>query len=331
MIMWSSAVGYIVPLILSLLVTPLAAQAQQPSKVPRIGFLASASAERAKSRLAALQQALQALGYVEGQNLVIESRYAAGEYTRFPDLAAEFVRLNVDVIVTEGTPAAHAAQRSTTTIPVVMGNANDPVGQGLVASLARPGGNMTGLSDFSPDTVTKRLELLKAMVPSASRVAVFWNPANASHPPQVQALQAVAPALGVTLLPLEVTSADEIDRVFTVMHQEHVDALMFAGDPLFVTHNRRIGDLVFQSKLPTISGSRFGIEVGGLMSYGTNFDDLHRRAATYVDKILKGAKPADLPVEQPTKFELLINLKTAKAFGITVPPTLLFQADEVIQ
>jgi len=328
--MWSSAVRYIVPLILSLLVTPLATQAQQPSKVPRIGILWSSSAERAKSRLAALQHALQALGYVEGQNLVIESRYAAGEYTRLPDLAAELVRLHVDVIVTEGTPAAHAAQQSTTTIPIVMGNANDPVGNGLVASLARPGGNMTGLSDFIPDTVTKRLELLKAMVPSASRVAVFWNPANASNPPQVQALQAAAPALGVTLLPLEVTSADEIDRGFTVMHQEHVEALMFAGGPLFVTHARRIADLLAQHKLPTISGSRLGIE-RGLMSYGTNFDDLYRRAATYVDKILKGAKPADLPVEQPTKFELLINLKTAKAFGINVPQILLFQADEVIQ
>ena len=328
--MWSSAVRYIVPLILSLLVTPLATQAQQPSKVPRIGFLASASAERAKSRLAAFQQALQALGYVEGQNLVIESRYAAGEYTRLPDLAAEFVRLHVDVIVTEGTPAAHAAQQSTTTIPIVMGNANDPVGNGLVASLARPGGNMTGLSDFSPETATKRLELLKEMVPSASRVAVLWNPANSAHPPQVQALQAAAPALGVTLLPLEVTSADEIDRVFTVMHQEHVEALMTAGDPLFVTHARRIAELVAQSKLPIISGSRLGI-FGSLMSYGTNFDDLHRRAATYVDKILKGAKPADLPVEQPMKFELLINLKNARALGLTIPPMLLFRADEVIQ
>ncbi len=328
--MWYSTVGYIVPLILSLLVTPLATQAQQPAKVPRIGVLWSSSAERAQSRLAAFQQGLHALEYVEGHNLVIESRYAAGEYTRLPELAAEFVRLHGGVLVTEGTPAAKAAQQSTTTIPIVMGNANDPVGNGLVASLARPGGHITGLADFSPDTTTKRLELLKAMVPSASRVAVLWNPANAAHPPQVQALHAAAPALGVTLLPLEATSADEIERAFTVMDQEHVEALMTAGDPLFVTHARRMGELVAQRKLPIISGSRLGI-MGSPISYGTNFDDLHRRTATYVDKILKGAKPADLPVEQPMKFELLINLKIAKAFGITVPPTLLFQADEVIQ
>jgi putative ABC transport system substrate-binding protein len=268
---------------------------------------------------------------VEGQNIVIESRYAAGEFARLPDLVAELVRLNVDVILAEGTPAAHAAQQTTTTIPVVIGNAGDPVGSGLVASLARPGGNMTGLSDFATDVVTKRLELLKELVPSASRVAVLWNPANSSNPPQLKQLQAAAPALGVTLLPLEATGADDIDRAFTVMHKEHVEALMLAGDPLFGTHSRRIGDLAAQSRLPAMCGSRLAMDAGCLMSYGTNFDDLYRRAATYVDKILKGTKPADLPVEQPTKFELIINLKTAKALGLEVPSTLLVRADEVIE
>jgi len=323
-------IGCMLTLALGILWAPLAAEAQQTKPIPRIGFLAS-SAERAQSRLAAFQQELRELGYMEGKNLVIEQRYAAGDFARLPDLAADLVRLHVDVILTAGAPAAHAAQQSTITIPIVMGNAADPVGTGLVASLARPGGNITGLSDFNLGVVTKRLELLKEIVPSASRVAVLLNPANPTNPLQLQEIQAVAPALGVTLLSFEAKEANDIDRAFTAMHKERVEALIVFGDPMFGTHLRLIVDLAAQSRLPASYGGRDSVDAGGLMSYGTNFSDLFRRAATYVDKILKGAKPADLPIEQPMKFELVINLKTAQALGLTIPPTLLFQADEVIR
>ncbi len=326
-----TSVVLIVTFAFSILVAPLAADAQQAKPIPRIGFLASSSGEREKSRLAAFQQGLRALGYVEGQNIIIEQRYAGGELERLPDLAAEIVRLNVDVILTEGAPAAHAAQQITTTIPIVIGNVADPVGTGLVASLARPGGNITGLSAFSVGLVTKRLELVKEVVPSASRVAVLLNPANPANPLILQEIQAIAPTLGVTLLPFEAKGAEEIDRAFTAMKQERVEALIVLGDPMFGTHRRRISELAVQSQLPSTYGMRDYVEAGGLMSYGTNFEDLYRRAATYVDKILKGAKPADLPIEQPMKFELVINLKTAHALGLTIPPTLLFQADEVIR
>jgi putative ABC transport system substrate-binding protein len=331
MIMWWSSVGGIVTLIFSLLGTPLTADAQQAQPIPRLGFLASASADVTKSLLAALQQGLRELGYVEGKNILIESRYAAGDFARLPDLAGELVRLHVDVIVTEGAPAAHAAQQRTTTIPIVIGNAGDPVGMGLVASLARPGGNITGLSQMSPELMGKRLELLKEMVPSASRVAVLFNPANPTSPLQVQESQATAPALGVTLLPFEAQAANEIDRAFTAMHQERVEALIVVGDPMFGTHQRQVVELAAQARLPAMYNLRGFVDAGGLMSYGTHFEDLYRRAATYVDKILKGTKPADLPVEQPTKFALIINLKTAQALGIKMPPSLLLLADEVLQ
>jgi putative ABC transport system substrate-binding protein len=326
-----SAVGLIVILALGLLVAPLAAEAQQTKPIPRLGFLASASADVTKSLLAALQQGLHELGYMEGKNILIESRYAAGDFAKLPDLAGELVHLPVDVILTEGAPAAQAVQQRTTTIPIVIGNAGDPMGIGLVASLARPGGNITGLSQMSPELMGKRLELLKEMVPSASRVAVLFNPANPTSPPQWKDLQAAAAALGVTLLPWEVKEADDIDRAFTAMSKEHVEALLVVGDPMFGTHVRRIIEPAAQSPLPAIYSNRGFVDAGGLMSYGTNFDDLYRRAATYVDKILKGASPADLPIEQPTKFDFVINLKTAQALGLTIPPTLLFQADAVIR
>jgi len=325
-------VDLVVLLALSLLCVSLtAAEAQQATNMPRIGFLGSSSAERDKSRLAALQQGLRELGYVDGKDIVIEQRYAAGKLEDLPTLAAELVRLKIDVLVTEGTPAARAAKHATSAIPVVMGNSGDPVGTGLVASLARPGGNITGLSDFSRDLMTKRLELLKEVAPSASRVAVLLNPANPTNPLELQAVQTVAPTLGVTLLPFEAKDADEIDRAFTAMPKARIEALIVAGDPMLGTHHRQIAELAAQSQLPAMCGARVGMEMGCLMSYGTNFDDLYRRVATYVDKILKGAKPADLPVEQPVKFELIINLKTAKELGLTIPPTLLFQADEVIK
>jgi putative ABC transport system substrate-binding protein len=307
------------------------AEAQQPEKLPRIGYLESGGAERMKSRLAAFQQGLQELGYLEGKNIVIEQRYAAGKFERLPELAAELIRLKVDVILTSGAPAAHAAKQVTTTIPIVMGNAADPVGTGLVSSLARPGGNVTGLSDFFAGVITKRLELLKEVIPAARRVAVLLNPANPTNPLQLKMIQAVAPALHVAVLPFEARGPDDIDRAFSAMRKERAGALIVMGDPMLGSHPRRTVDLAVKSRLPAIYGARGPVEAGGLMSYGTNFEDLFRRAATYVDKILKGRKPADLPVEQPTKFELVINLKTAKQIGLTIPPNVLARADRVIR
>lgn len=307
------------------------AEAQQAKKIHRIGFLASSAGERLKSRLAAFQQRLRELGYVQGQNIIIELRSAEGKFERLPGLAAELVRLKVDILVAEGAPAAHAAKNATSVVPIVIGNAADPVGTGLVASLARPGGNITGLSDFNLGVVTKRLELLKEVVPSASRVAVLLNPANPTNPLQLKEIQAVAPALGVTLLPLEVKGADDIDRAFTAVTKERPGALIVIGDPMIGSHQGRISELVVKNRLPAIYSSRLSTDAGGLMSYGTNFDDLYHRAAIYVDKILRGAKPADLPVEQPTKFEFIINLKTAKQIGLTIPQSVLYRADKVIK
>ncbi len=314
-----------------LVVTGAVAQAQQPKKVPRIGFLAASSAENLKSRLAAFQQGLRELGYVEEKNIVIEYRYAAGNFERLPDLAAELVRLKMDVLVAEGAPAAHAAKNATSVMPIVIGNAADPVGTGLVASLARPGGNITGLSDFNLAVVTKRLELLKEVVPSVSRVAVLLNPANPTNPLQLKEIQAVAPTLGVTLLSMEVKGPDDIEPAFATMKKERAAALIVFGDPMFGTHRTRIVGLAAKSRLPAIWSLSGYVEAGGLMSYGTNFDDLYRRAAVYVDKILKGTKPADLPVEQPMKFEFVINLKAAKQIGLTIPQSVLYRADKVIK
>jgi len=307
------------------------AEAQQAKKVPRIGFLSSRSPDAEKNRLAAFQQGLRELGYLEDKNIVIEHRYAGGKFDRLPDLAAELVRLKVDVLVATGAPASHAAKAATKTIPIVMTNAADPVGTGLVASLARPGGNVTGLSDFNAGVITKRLELLKEVVPTASRVAVLLNPANPTNPLQLKLIQAVAPALGVTLLPLEARGPEDIDRAFTAIRKERPGALIVIGDPMLGDHRRRIIELAVKSRLPASYGGRVSVDDGGLMSYGTNFGDLYRRAAVYVDKILKGTKPADLPVEQPTKFELVINLKTAKQIGVTIPPNVLARADRVIK
>lgn len=314
-----------------LLTVSFPAEAQQPKKVPRIGFLASASVERNKTRLAGLQRGLRELGYLEGKNIFIEQRYAVGQYEKLPEIAAELVRLKMDVFVTQGAPAAHAAKNATSVIPIVMGNSSDPVGTGLVASLARPGGNITGLSDFNIGVARKRLELLKEVVPSASRVAVLLNPTNPTNPLQLKELQAAGPALGVTLLSLEAKEAEDIDHAFTAIRQESPAALIVVGDSLFGTQQRRILEHVVKIRLPAIYAIRDRVEAGGFMSYGTNFEDLYRRAATYVDKILKGAKPADLPVEQPTKFELVINLKAARRINLTIPPDVLMWADQVIK
>ena len=311
--------------------TPLVAKAQPTRKIPRIGFLATPAAEVIKSRVAAFEQALRELGYVDGKSIIIEYRYADGRFERLPNLATELVRLKVDILVAVGANAAHAAKNATNVIPIVIGNAADPVGTGLVTNLARPGGNITGLSDFNLSVVSKRVELLKEVVPTASRVAVLLNPANPTNPLQLEEIRAVAPALGVTLLPLEAKEPDDIDRAFAVMRNERPEALIVFGDLMFGTHRRRIAELAVKGRLPTIWAVGENVKVGGLMSYGTNFDDLYRRAAGYVDRILKGAKPGDLPVEQPTRFELVINLKTAKALGLTIPPSLLARADQIIE
>jgi len=307
------------------------AEAQQSKKVPRIGYLSSSSAERDKSLLAAFQERLRELGHLEGKNIVIEYRYAAGQFDQLPELARELVRLRVDMLVVAGAPAAHAAKNATSVIPIVMTNAADPVGTGLVASLARPGGNITGLSDFNVGVITKRLELIKEVVPSASRVAVLLNPTNPTNPLQLKEIQAAAPGLGVTPLPLEAKGPDDIERAFTTIGKERPGALIIIGDPMFGSHRRRLAELAAKSRLPAIYTTRQMVEAGGLMAYGTNFEDLYRRAALYVDKILKGTKPADLPVEQPMKFELVINLKTAKQIGLTIPQSVLYRADKVIR
>ncbi len=308
-------------------------QAQQAGKkVYRLGYLSVRTATRERRRIAAFQQELQELGYTEGKNIVIELRRAvAGKRERLRQLAAELVSLKVDVIVTTGGSSTQAAKDIPTTIPIVFTISADPVGDGLVASLARPGGNVTGLSDLHSVLVTKRLELLKEVVPTASRVSVLLNPAFPPHPRQLKDIQAAAPAFGLTVLSLPVTGADDIDRAFATMGKEVAGGLIVLGDPLTGNHRRQIVDLAVKSRLPTIFTGGSAVRLGGLMSYGANIFELWRRAAVYVDKILKGAKPADLPVEQPKKFEMVINLKAAKELGVAIPSEVLLQATRVIK
>ena len=274
---------------------------------------------------------MRALGYVEGQNLVLEYRGAEGRLERLPNLAAELVQLKPDVIVTQGTPAALAAKHATTTIPIVLVGVADPVGSGLVASLAQPGGNVTGLAAQPPDFVGQLLEFLKDVLPTVSRVAILWNPANPAHALTVRETDMAAQAVGVQLHRVEARGPEAFDSAFAAMTSAHAGALLVSGDALFLQHRRRLAELAAMSRLPTMHNGREFVEAGGLLSYGPSRTDTRQRAATYVDKILKGAKPADLPVERPMKFELVINLKTAQALDLTIPPTLLFQADEVIR
>ena len=313
---------------------PLAAHAQQTGKVARIGYLAAGSHDNplVRQNLDAFRQGLRDLGHVEGQNIAIEYRFAEGDFDRLPDLAAELVRLEVAVIVAAPTPAAVAARNATETIPIVMINVGDPVGLGLIASLARPGGNITG-SSFTVGTETfgKALELLRDAVPNLRSVAILSNPANPSHALVTQDVKVAAQALGVQIRMLEARGPDEFERAFAAMTKERVEALYVVADVQFVLHAARLADLAVKSRLPSMHQLRRVVEAGGLMSYGHSAADQWRGAATFVDKLLKGAKPADLPVEQPTKFELVINLKTAKALGLTIPPTLLARADEVIE
>jgi putative ABC transport system substrate-binding protein len=314
------------------LATPLAAGAQQVGKLPRIGFLSLTSPSDRPPLLAAFRQRLRELGWVEGQNIVIDYRYAEGRVDRLPDLAAELVRLKVDLIVAAaGTQAATAAKNATGTIPIVMIAVRDPVGTGLIASLARPGGNVTGVSGSAGlEWVAKQLELLKETVPNIRRVAILSNPDNAYHQFAIREVNVAARSLGVQLQLLEARGPNEFDGAFAAMAKERVGALLVLSDAVFSFHRTRLADLAARSRLPAAYGVRESVEAGGLMSYGPSFLDSYRRAATYVDQILKGTKPAELPVEQPTKYELVINMKTAKALGLTIPPSLLARADQVI-
>ena len=308
---------------------PLAARTQQSGKIHAIGLLSPAS--RSPSVVPALFDALAELGWIEGKNLVVERRYAENRLERLPELAAELVRLNVEVIVANGTLGPLAAKRATSTIPIVMTAAGDPLGSGLVASLARPGGNVTGISLMAPDLGGKRLELLKELLPRLARVAVLWNAANPYAAIVFKETQAAGRTLGIEVQSLEVRGPDDFDGAFDTARKQRPDALITVEDPLTFSHQKRIADFATGQQLPSLYGFREFVVAGGLMSYGANVADLFRRAASYVDKILKGAKPADLPVQQPTTFELVINVKTARALGLEIPPTLLARADEVIE
>jgi putative ABC transport system substrate-binding protein len=325
------SIGLLLTLALSLLVAPLAPEAQPPTHVHRIGALSSQATPGRSPFVEAFLEGMHALGYVEGQHFVLKYRGAAGHYERLPALAAELVQLKPEVIVAQGTPAALAAKDATTTIPIVMVGVGDPVGSGLVASLTRPGGNITGLSVLGSDLVGKELEFLKAVLPTVSRVAVLWNPANPAHALMVREADVAAQQLGLQLHRVEVRSPDAFDSAFAAMTRAHAGALLALDDNIFFEHRSRLAELAAMSHLPTMHQARALVEAGGLISYGVSRPDGWRRGATYVDKILKGAKPADLPLEQPMKFELVINLKTADALGLTIPPTVLFQATEIIR
>jgi len=325
-----NSIGLIATLALVLLVAPLPADAQQLAKVPRIGLLSPFSPAATGLWHEAFRQGLRDLGWVEGENIGIEYRYAEGRHDRLPDLAADLVRLKVDIIVTATATDGQAAKHATRAIPIVIAS-GDLVGSGLVESLARPGGNITGLSHIAPELAGKRLELLKEMVPKLSRVAVFWNPQGQTSTLAWNELQLPAQQLGISLQSLEVRSPNDLDKAFEEATKSRADALAIMPNPVFVTNLKQIADLASKSHLPSIFHLREFVDAGGLLAYGVDRSDMFRRAATYVDKILKGAKPADLPIEQPMKFELVINLKTAQALGLTMPPTLLFLADEVIK
>ena len=312
-----------------LLAAPLAAEAQQAAKVPRIGFLFFGSLGPSRE-LDAFRQGLRELGYAEGQNIAVEYRFARGEIERLPELATELARLKMNVLITPGTPAALAAKRATTTIPIVFAGVADAVGAGLVTNLPRPGGNITGLTSISAELGGKRLALLKEVAPRASRVAVFFNP-DRSNVLVLEQLQESAPALGLTLQPLEVRGPGEFEGAFGAMTRQRADVMFGAAGVLTFAHATVLVDHAAKRRIPAMWGHRQFVDAGGLMSYAVNFYDQIRQTAIYVDKILRGAKPGDLPVEQPTTYELVVNLKTAKALGLTIPPSLMGRADEVIQ
>ena len=310
---------------------PLAARAQQPmAKLPTIGFLGAATPSAWSQRVAAFLQRMHELGWTEGRTVVVEYRWAEGRSERFLEIAAEFAQLKVDVIIAAGTPAVLAAKQATSVVPIVFVGAGDPVGTGLVASLPRPGSNVTGLSSQAVDTVGKRLELLRELMPGIRRLAIMGNVDNPVNVLEMREIREACAALGLEVDALEIRRTADIVPAFEAL-KRGAEALYIAADPLLIANQIRINTLALGARVPTMHGLREYVEAGGLMSYGANFPDLFRRSAEYADKILRGAKPADLPVEQPTKFELVINLITAKALGLDVPPTLLARADEVIE
>jgi putative ABC transport system substrate-binding protein len=307
------------------------ARAQQPTPGPRIGFLTAISASSMSARMEAFRKGLHELGYVEGKNIVSEYRYAEGKLDRLPAFAAELVRLKVDVIVTAGATGTGPAKEATTAIPIVMAQDGDPVATGIVASLARPGGNITGLSTLAPELSGKRLELLKEIVPKLSRVAIFGTSTQPNYTQLSHEVELAAKAFGVKLQNLDILGAKDIETAFRAAGREHAGAVLVLASSVIFSQRPQILELAVKSQLPVIFPQNEYVEEGGLMSYAPNYADLFRRAATYVDKILKGAKPAELPVEQPTKFEFIINLKAAKQIGLTIPPNVLARADKVIK
>ena len=316
-----------------ILLTVAIAEAQQPAKIPRIGLLRPSRSDHGGSRVLidAFRQGLRELGYVEGQNVRLEIRWADGKRDRLPQLADELVRLKVDVIVSGGSTATDAAKRASSTIPIVMTQVADPERDGFVASLARPGANITGLTHMNTELAGKRLELLKESVPKASRVAVLWNPANPSQAFNFKELETAAKALAVTVQSLQVRTPDDFDRAFNDAVKGRIGSIFVSSDGMINSHRKDVVNRVTKNRLPAIYTEPEWVDAGGLMVYGPSNADLYRRAATYVDKILKGAKPADLPVERPIKFELIINLKAAKQIGLTIPPNVLARADRVMR
>jgi putative ABC transport system substrate-binding protein len=307
---------------------PLAANAQ--SKTPRIGFMGNSTAALEANLVDAFREGLREHGYEEGRNIVIEYRWADGKYERFPALVAELIAANVEVIVTAGTPAALAMKKATTTVPLVMVAVGDPVGTGLVPSLARPGANLTGLSSVAPDLEGKRLQLLREVVPALSHVAMFINSLNPFHVSSMRQARAAAQTMGIKLQLHDIRKSEDLDDAFAAIRKERPDAVLILADRVFLHNRERMIDFTKEQRLPNVNAYKELVEVGGLMSYGPSYEDMHKRAAIYVDKILKGAKPADLPIEQPSKFTFIVNLKAAKALGVTVPSQLLGLADELI-
>jgi len=324
--------GLAATITLGLLAASLTAgEPQEPRKIPRIGFLSIFSPADIPLWREGFRQGLQDLGYTEGHNIVIEYRFAEAHPERLLGLAAELVRLKMDIIAAETTPAGLAAQQATTKIPIVLTIVADPLKSGLVFSLARPGGNITGLSLQLPDLTPKRIQLLREVVPQVSRVTILWNSASLIATPQFEAAEIAARALGIQLEPLGVQGPEDFPRAIQAASRRGQGAVLVLDDFLFTRHMRQLGELTAKSRVPAMYGTTGFAEAGGLVSYGPNYADVSRRAATYVDKILKGAKPADLPIEQPTKLELVINMRTAKALGLTIPPSVLLRADQVIE
>ena len=310
---------------------PIAARAQQAGKVWRIGLLTGVPRETFSGLYAGFQQGMRELGYVEGNDFVSDWRSADGRYERLPDLAAELVRLKVDMLVTGLTPGIRALQQATSTIPIVMAYSTDPIGNGFVASLARPGGNITGLTGSSDDSAPKQLELLATVIPNAARIGLLGNPATPTYSAVLKAVQNTARKAGLAVVPMEAGNPQQIRKAFAAFAEERVQAVMVAGDAVFFSQRQQLAELAIINRLPTMFSQREYAVAGGLMSYSENLSDFFRRAASFVDKIIKGAKPGDLPIEQPTKFNLVINRTTADALGVTIPAQLYIFADEVIE